>query len=64
MTDALEKIAHRYQSEVEATMKNLGNVLRIPLYVAAGAAVAYAVGSAATAYFDRVFELGDEMMNF
>jgi len=64
MTDALEKIAHRYQSEVKATMKNLGNVLRIPLYVAAGAAVAYAVGSAATAYFDRVFELGDEMMNF
>jgi len=49
---------------VRGTIKNLGNTLRLPLYLAAGAAVAYAVGTAAVSYFNRLFELGDEMMNF
>jgi len=62
--EALERIAQSYQSEVRGTIKNLGNTLRLPLYLAAGAAVAYAVGTAAVSYFNRLFELGDEMMNF
>ncbi|MBI3920624.1 MAG: type II secretion system F family protein [Armatimonadetes bacterium] len=64
LSEALDRLSRHYQNEVKGGMKNLANVLRIPMYLALGAVVAYAVGGAAKAYFNRVFELGDEMMNF
>lgn len=64
LQESLERLAQHYRIEVKSAMKNLSNTLKIPLYLVAAAAVGYAVVTAAQTYFDRIFEIGDQMMNF